>query len=409
MSKNRLNLFNYYKKLEDNVTHSFLATLRCINESSAKLIIESLIPSVKLQNGIKYDIQSPSLDNRKFFKNARQGYILGISSIDTVVRRDSSSMESSIADGWVCDGKTLILIESKVVSEFSEDQINRHKKQFTDYGIQHNSVPFIMRTWQEIDIILKQIFRGFDSIEKNICLDFRRYLQMSALTLDFEKFYNATEENIETYWVSDEPRTTLKLLKDRIVERINAPKQKIEQTHEDKMNYYWLRLFQNNYSSINWRSAIYLNPDAVSIDVAAFKPKKKKLEDVLIKLIKIVDRIKQIQNNDLQTWIYISNYGKRRNVQSGRNYEYCTFNYNCGKGPKYFHEAQNLFNFAKSIEPKQIGIRYSISNPGSRSNTYWGGDGNDVNHIDADLLKNPEKVVNKFIEFVKISLDIISN
>jgi len=410
MSKNKLNLFKNYKKLEDNVTHGFLATLQCIKESSAKSIIESIIPGLKLQNGIKYDIQSPSVDSRRFFQNARNGYILGISSIDTLVHEDSSSRELSRADGWICDGESLILIESKVVSEFSNDQINRHKKQFANYNIQHNSVPFIRSTWQEVDIILKQLLKEAESeVEKNICIDFRRYIQMEGITLDFEKFYNATEENIDMSWDGDDPKTTLKLLKTRILRDTRIGEDKKEQIHEDKMNYYWLRLFQNHYSLINWRSSVYINPDAVSVDVAAFRPNKKKLEEVISKIIKIVDAIKQYPNNNLQTWLYISNYGKRRNVQSGRNYDYCTLNYNCGKGPEYFQEQQNLFRFAKSIKPKQIGVRYSISNPGSKSNTYWKGSGSDVNHIDADLLKNPEKVVNKFIEFLKISLDILSN
>jgi len=409
MSKNKLNLFQNYKKLEDNVTHGFLATLQCINESSAKSIIESLIPGIKLQNGIKYDIQSPSLDSRRFFQSARKGYILGISSIDTLVHQDSSSRELSRADGWICDGKTLILLESKVVSKFSKDQINRHKKQFTNYNILHNSVPFIRRTWQEVDIIIKQLLKEAElEVEKNIFIDFRRYIQMEGITLDFEKFYNATEENIDASWDGDDPKTTLKLLKTRILRVTNIDEGKKEQLHEDKKNYFWHRLFEINSLSVTWRSAIYINPDAVSVDVMAFKPSRNSIKNIIEKILCIVESLKKIdQNDEFRLWIYISNYGKRRNAQSGKNYEYCTLNCNIGKRPKYFQNPLNLINFAKSVYPKQIGIKYSISNPGSKSKSYWQKSGTDINHLDAVILKDPEEVVKRFFQFIKISNKVI--
>ena len=140
----------------------------------------------------------------------------------------------------------------------------------------------------------------------------------------------------------------------------------------------------------------------------AFRPRKMKINQIIEKIIAITDTIHKSDENDkYRVWIYISDYGKRRNVQQGRNYEYCSLNYNFGKGSSYFQKEENLINFSKNSNPKQIGIRYTISNPGSKSISYWTKKGNDVNHKDAQLIQNPEKVVEKFSEFIENSLKVL--
>jgi len=124
--KQRLNLFKNYEKTEDNVTHGFLSTLKCLNNKNSRNIIKKLT-NIHLISNVFYDIQSPSPENIKIFEKAKTGYILGISSIATDIKEDSSSKEKNRADGWICDGKTVILIESKLTSTFSEDQLKRHE------------------------------------------------------------------------------------------------------------------------------------------------------------------------------------------------------------------------------------------------------------------------------------------
>jgi len=149
METKELNLFVNYSKTEDNVTHGFISLLHCVGERIAKSIIESLCPNIKMNYKIIYDIQSPSIDNDKIFRNASNGFILGISSIGTEIIKDISDKKESRADGWIYDGKNLILIESKVVDKFSEDQLSRHKQQLEKYCSTVKGIESI--TWQKID------------------------------------------------------------------------------------------------------------------------------------------------------------------------------------------------------------------------------------------------------------------
>jgi len=406
MSTGILNIFSNYKKSEDNITHGFLSLLQCLETSTSKDIIQKLIRGIRLSHrqDIIFDIQSPSPQNRHSFQTCEKGYLLGISSIGIQVVQDNSTRSQSRADGWICDGTNLILIESKVGSEFSQNQLDRHEKQLKSYELQLNPSTYI--TWQEIDSVLKSINdpEELNPTQNKLISEYRRYLQMEGQTLDFEKFFNATGKNINIgqHWASDAPKRTLRLLKHRIVEQIDTlDAESKEQLHETAMNHYWLRLFEKQDGPILWRGTIYLRPDAVSVDVLAFNPNKGDMVTVIQKLMQIGND--QKDNNKLRTWVYITNYGKRRNVQMGKDYEYCCLNCNLGKGPSEFSEF--LVKFAESSGPKQIGIRYSISNPGSKSKTYWDESGPDVNHEDAEILKDPDEVVNRFVCFLKQAME----
>jgi len=406
-----LNIFANYQKPEDNVTHGFLSLLQCVYEKTAILIIEKLVPKIRMNSGLIFDIQSPSYSNIKIFQGTQRGFILGISSIGTEIIDDVSDKKESRADGWICDGKNLLLVESKVLDKFSGDQLSRHRHNLNKYCSTIEGEMSI--TWQKIDDVLKFLLSNNDieSVERKLITQYRRYLQMEGLTLDFEKFYNANMFDIEKYWLGDDPRVTLRLLKQRMSEEVHNIQISKEQVHEDKFNHYWVRLFEINSNSILWRGTLYINPDFIAVDVMAFKPRKMKIEQIIDKIMKITDAVNKSNDNNKdrdRVWIYVSNYGKRRNVQQGRNYEYCSLNYNLAKGPSYFKEKKNLIHFSKNANPKQIGVRYTISNPGSRSKSYWTKSGNNVNHEDAQLIQNPEKVVEKFAKFIKNALKVLN-
>ena len=402
-----LNLFRKYDKTEDNITQGFLGILKSIRESSAKIILHRLFKDVplKLKNGLVYDVQTPSAHNEKIFHQAGKGYIIGISSIDTRIRDDVSKKKQSRADGWICDKENLLLIESKIVPEFSGDQFKREKVLLEKYTTKI-SKPYTI-TWQLIDKVFKDLTKteNFDFVEQNLISDYRRYIQMEGLTLDFEKFFNSTSETIEKNWITDAPKTTLRLLKNKILSNIGDIKESRERLNEYKMNFYWLRLFQKKIGLINWRGSLYLNPDEVAIDVLAFKPNKHTIDNIIEQIIHLGETFEKLDQNRI--WIYFTNYGKRRKVQSGRDYEYSAFNYNIGRAQITAKDFKNLISAAKVIFPKQIGIKLAISNPGSKSTAYWSGNGSDINSQDAMLLQNPDKVVEKFCEFIKKSNSVI--
>ncbi|MCK4225968.1 PD-(D/E)XK nuclease family protein, partial [candidate division WOR-3 bacterium] len=206
--KKRLNLFKNYKNLKDNVTHGFLAALKCLKNSTARDIVKKLT-GLNLKSNIFYDIQSPSFENDKRFKDAESGYLLGISSVSTDVREDTSSKKESRADGWISDGEKVILIESKVVSQFSEDQLKRHEEKLRKrYRLNVKLLKSI--TWQDVDCVLNSYTKreNISKIERKILLEYRRYLQMEGITLDLEKFFNAVDFDIGKNWYSDEPKET---------------------------------------------------------------------------------------------------------------------------------------------------------------------------------------------------------
>ncbi len=417
MGTDSLNIFYTYDKDEDIITHGFIAALHCISDNIALIIINKLLDGPNLNGRIIYDIQSPSLESELVFKKAKAGIILGISSLETEIIDDKSEHKKSRPDGWICVGNTLIVIESKLGPKISKDQLDRHKEQVKkSYGINNFKTDTNRVTWQFIDNTLKDIEGSsiITATEKNICSEFRRYLQMKGITLDLEKFFNATSKrNINIHWESNEPQTSLRLLKTNIFEKVKDKDnfivdRKKEQVNETRRNYYWLRLFNKNIYQINWRSTLYINPDSVTIDLLAFDPRKKDIPVVIGKLLLIVKKMQEEdKNNSFRLWINISNYGKRRDVQRGRDYEYCVFNCNVEKSPNIFLDKDELISLSKSILPKQIAIKYSIANPGSNSTYWYKDDGNDVNHQDATILQNPEEVVRRFADFMNISLNEI--
>ncbi|MFX1452611.1 MAG: hypothetical protein ACFFCM_17370 [Promethearchaeota archaeon] len=410
VEKKRLNLFKNYGKLEDNITHGFISTLKILGNDISRDIVKELT-GLELQKNIFYDIQSPSIENIKSFKKAKIGFILGISSISAAVQEDTSERKESRADGWISDGDKVILIESKLMSSFSKDQLKRHKKKLEGYGLEVTPLRHI--TWQRVDSVFdlfankNKLKNQENDIESTILSEFRRYLQMEGLTLNLEKFFNAIDFKIEEYWYSEEPKTSLRLLKKRVLKKLeiilddHSIEKKKEKVNETKMNFYWLRLFEKIYDSIKWRGTLYLNPDHISVDIFAFEPKKSDLSKIVNIIENISKDLKEIDDK-FRTYIYAINYGKRTKAQQGIDYEYEMLTYNLEKSSNYFKNYENLVKYAEVTTPKHVGIKYVISNPGSKSISYWKGEGESINHRDAKFLKNPRKIVEKFVDILKL-------
>lgn len=134
----------------------------------------------------------------------------------------------------------------------------------------------------------------------------------------------------------------------------------------------------------------------------AFDPKQKNFKAIFEKILEVANDLEE--HDKLRTWVSIRKYGKRVIAQKGRDYDYCSLNYNVGEGSSFFKNTQNLIDFAKSIKPKQIGMKFSISSPGSNAK-HWNADGKNINYQDAELLKNPVNIVDKFSSFINLSLD----
>jgi hypothetical protein len=413
-----MNIFEKYKQLENSVTHGFVSVLKSIDENVARHIIYEAF-GITMSSGLIFDFQTPSYKNKQVLSLARKGYLVGISSPSS--ENDINSDEvtdqatKSIPDGWICDGETIILIEAKLNSSFSKKQLESHKKILEEYCEFEKQ---LFRTWQNVDDTIKKFVKNQKelSIQESILSEYRRYLQLSGLTIDFEKFFNPQKYDIKESWFGDESKNVLRLMKNKILGNIgiHEDKKKNNQVNETNVNYYWLRLYDKSISnpSINWRWTLYLNPDGVNIDILAFNPNQRAMKPVLDYLIAMTKTdMFENQQDRLRLWFYITQYGLRRSdAQKGRNYEFCSFNYNIGMKPtKLDNSPDELVKLAKSIEPKQLGLKYIISNPGSgtKKSVYWENYGKGVNYDDARLLRDPEEVIKRFVRFFNLTLDVL--
>ncbi|MBC8548755.1 MAG: hypothetical protein H8D23_03805 [Candidatus Brocadiales bacterium] len=415
MTVTRLNIFANYDKREDNVTHGFLSLLNCLEPKTASQIINQLIPSIKLRDNLRFELQSPSPIMRNTLGKCSRGYIIGISAWDKKISNDISDKQDSRADGWISDGKIALLIEAKVVGRFSGHQLNRHRSQLDGLIGQGNHIKDYITTWQKIDSALKHYQSDTDISKSEAILisEFRSYLQMERLTLDFEQLFNASKYDITEQWISDQPKISLRELKKRLLGELdtNAIRNRTEQVNEHKYKALWLRLFSLENLSLDWRSSVYLNPDEVAVDLLAFRPGKR-----LPEAVDLIESLKRSIEKEggfeaLRTWIYASNYGKRRNVQSGRNYDYNVLNFNIAKGSKALNANEDLLTILRKLDVKQIGIRFAISNPGAMSKAYWLSDistPDNVNHADATLLKHPDDLIKKLTWFLQAGINEIT-
>jgi len=116
----KLNIFNDYHLLEDRITHGFIATLNSLRPKMARNLLNKLFDQenkgIKLSaSNLIFDIQSPSAVHRDKFSAAEQSVLLKITQTDTKLKENEDSrQEKSRADGWIFDGKTVFLVESKL-------------------------------------------------------------------------------------------------------------------------------------------------------------------------------------------------------------------------------------------------------------------------------------------------------
>lgn len=383
-------------------------------------IIRKIAKIKKDENEKDKILKRIKLEYKSFFKNNKFTYEVEElnEKIGDKITEDNINdiyqmlIQKSRPDAWIFNKDIAILIEAKIGSgKVFKAQLFRHLTksfgfndgQIFDKDKRPQKLELITTTWEKV---VEELSKLKDS-GKTFIKDFKEYMNMTGQTLNFEKFFHSQNNDVDERWGGVEPKDTLRILKDKLnncLEEHGLDFEKREQVNETRMNYYWLRLFEikSPNSPIHWRGTIYLNPDEVSVDVLAFDPKQKNFKAIFEKILEVANDLEE--HDKLRTWVSIRKYGKRVIAQKGRDYDYCSLNYNVGEGSSFFKNTQNLIDFAKSIKPKQIGMKFSISSPGSNAK-HWNADGKNINYQDAELLKNPVKIVDKFSSFINLSLD----
>lgn len=420
--RTRLNLFENYRNLEDNTTHGFLNVLKFLRSKTSQKIIEKITEEELIPDNIFYEIQNPSSKVEREIRNSDKGLVLGISSISSKEVEDKSDQKRSRPDGWITDGQTTILIESKLGSNFSKSQLKKHLEMLKKYSLKVGENAYTC--WQDIDFILRKILEENNNIslaEEKIIEEFRGYLQMNEICLDFEKFYNKEkfgEDELHSHWQPKEARKTLRLSKRRLLKQIRSKteEKKIELKEDSeikhtKMNFYWSRIFEEkDNSKIEWRGTIYLNPDGVSADILAWRPLQRDMEEIFRVMRDIYDNLNK--EDRWRSYVSIDDYGKRRsNAQKGKDYDYFKIIYNLKniedkQGSNSFFEeleekAKRLNRGARGV--KQVRFRYEIANPKGK---YWSSskEGESINHKDAEILKDPKKAIGKLNKALEMAL-----
>jgi len=187
------------------------------------------------------------------------------------------------------------------------------------------------------------------------------------------------------------------------------------QLHEPKMNYCWTRIFSSADHTMtknaDWRITLYILQNGVEADFMLFNPGKNDYELFRKYLEEYYQAIQENEDNNRElrrSYLQIGNYGKRRDVQQGRDHMYGTLKLCLGSHGGVYEEPdidtvqQQIEELEDMISPKQLAIRYKIANP---MGSYWneGKEDNSINKRDADILRDPEETVDRITSFLERS------
>lgn len=117
-----------YSEKENNVTHAFLATVR--NEPK---FLAAVLQKAGIKTNLKpgYEVYF-QVDKKRRYQtlDAENRFILFISSKYKRAEFESDGEKGTIPDGLIIDGKTSIIIESKVTSSKDHGQLKRYNDKF---------------------------------------------------------------------------------------------------------------------------------------------------------------------------------------------------------------------------------------------------------------------------------------
>lgn len=433
--------------LEDRVTHAFISTLQLLSNELCRKALSDLtgISFGRKKSNWILDVQNPSPVKEGTIKKegGDKGYLLKIRSMnpkdldDEKGKRSDTENGNSRPDGIIYKNGTLILIESKLNKKFNPDQLSDHKTRIEELvDVERREIISINKSWQNIDRIFRSILENheLEESERAAIDQFIEFLYEKGITMNFEKLYDQSkpkEELLET-WASNHPLETLEKLSEEITEKLEIPMSQNghEIKHRRQNKNTWKRLFELDSKMLDgendhWRGTVYVNIDGIAVDFIAFKPIQKSFPKIRRIIKNVYQELDQNdQENDLRrTKFYAKMYGVRTGeggYQNTRNYDHSTFSFDLGQHIQKFEPPINLLEdnvsipdtnddnifeylMKKSINPKQIGLKYNIHCP---SNSFWDKpeEGETLNHKDAVLLKNPKEnnLVQKLSDFLNL-------
>ncbi len=195
------------RQLENNVTKALINTLQLGEEAVWRpFLTECGLPDA---SNAAFLLQRQDLPSG-LAAHRQHRVLLGISAKPTY--RSASTMSvtpyDSVPDAWIYGDGFAVLVESKVVGDFSDGQMQAHLARLQSSGQPQPTV--ILKTWRELHSFFRRLLPDLPGVSALLVKQFIQFLEYSEMSgfTGFERehfnYFLSHDDNDARRWVSDQ-------------------------------------------------------------------------------------------------------------------------------------------------------------------------------------------------------------